>query len=319
VIGFAIRSALAQTEPDFELIVVGDGCSDSTAEVVRAFDDPRVKWLDLPKAPGIGYAHRNRALTEASGRFIAYLAHDDVWFPDHLARLGARLDEPGVELVYSRLLAVGLDGALNPSWYNLGVPRHAAGLWRGDSAITMCAVAHTRDCVAKYGPWDDSLRQGADIVMWHRILAGGAFGNAAFVSDPTSFHFVARWRHTEGYARRMRAGRRLLHGLATEVRPPSLHLPIDDGELPQAAAWRLLSSDAPVRVARIRAGVTEMQDALFWKVRTIPGLVGLRAGLLIGAVLEGAWRSIVWLRSKDFREKYRSIRAATRADTRTRR
>ena len=47
VLPFAVRSVIAQTETDWELFIVGDGCTHNTAEVVAKFSDPRIRWLDL--------------------------------------------------------------------------------------------------------------------------------------------------------------------------------------------------------------------------------------------------------------------------------
>src|SRR5262245_52316667 len=106
VLGFAIASVLEQSEPDFELLIVADGCTDGTRDIVASFADPRIHFYDLPKAPFFGYANRNVALQEARGRLVAFAAHDDLLLPDHLALMGDLLERSGVEWGYSRPLWV---------------------------------------------------------------------------------------------------------------------------------------------------------------------------------------------------------------------
>jgi len=86
---YAISSVLSQTEGDFELLIVGDGCTDNSSAIVAAFNDSRIRWFDLPKAPYFGYANRNVVLRQASGEYIAFVTDDDLVFPDHLALLAA--------------------------------------------------------------------------------------------------------------------------------------------------------------------------------------------------------------------------------------
>ena len=83
----AVESVLAQTHSDFELIVVDDASTDRGPEIVRSFDDPRVRLLrrDVP-GPG-GYAARNLGIREARNEWIAFLDADDLWKPDFLERI----------------------------------------------------------------------------------------------------------------------------------------------------------------------------------------------------------------------------------------
>jgi hypothetical protein len=87
----SIRSVIGQTLPEFELLVVGDACTDETEAVVRALGDPRVRWLNLPSRNGSQSGPNNAGIAEARSGVIAYLGHDDIWEPDHLSRLVATL------------------------------------------------------------------------------------------------------------------------------------------------------------------------------------------------------------------------------------
>jgi succinoglycan biosynthesis protein ExoO len=89
----ALHSALAQTMPDLELIVVDDASSDSTLALARdvAARDPRVRVLHNEHNRGM-YATYNRAIDVARGEWIAALDADDVWLPERLERMLAVAD-----------------------------------------------------------------------------------------------------------------------------------------------------------------------------------------------------------------------------------
>src|SRR5687767_7950927 len=93
VLPYSIASVLEQTFTDFELLVVGDACTDDSAEVVNAIGDPRVRWIDLQPRAGHQSGPNNEGIRQARGEFIAYLGHDDLWLPHHLASALAALDE----------------------------------------------------------------------------------------------------------------------------------------------------------------------------------------------------------------------------------
>ncbi|NJN86713.1 MAG: glycosyltransferase family 2 protein [Leptolyngbyaceae cyanobacterium SL_7_1] len=80
----AIDSVLNQTLTNLELIIVDDGSTDNTAEVVNSFNDSRIRYIPLGKNCGGGYA-RNHGIHLATGEFIAFLDSDDVWLPEKLA------------------------------------------------------------------------------------------------------------------------------------------------------------------------------------------------------------------------------------------
>ncbi|HMA53239.1 MAG TPA: glycosyltransferase family A protein, partial [Acidobacteriota bacterium] len=125
-IAAAVRSVLAQTFTDFEVIVVDDGSLDDGAEVVDRFDDPRLR---LVRQENQGEsAARNKGVTLAASELLAFLDADDEWTPSHLEVLLRLADRfPGAGLLATAYKIVSPDGRSCLAGYH-GVP---AAPWEG--------------------------------------------------------------------------------------------------------------------------------------------------------------------------------------------
>jgi glycosyltransferase involved in cell wall biosynthesis len=110
-IGRCIESVLNQSHQNWELIVIDDGSTDGTADVVRGFEDPRIRY-EHQKNTGIeALPHTyNRALAKCSGELIAILEGDDAWPPDKLATLVEAFDDRDVVLAYGAVADMASDG-----------------------------------------------------------------------------------------------------------------------------------------------------------------------------------------------------------------
>lgn len=85
VLKYAIKSVLDSTFENFELLVIGDCCTDDTEQCVAEFQDERIQFYNLEKNSGQQATPNNFGLEKARGKYIAFLNHDDLYFPDHLS------------------------------------------------------------------------------------------------------------------------------------------------------------------------------------------------------------------------------------------
>lgn len=251
----ALRSILAQTFQDFEILLVADGCTDGSQEAVRAIGDARIRLFDLPKAPGFGYANRNVALKQARGELVAFLAHDDLYVPDHLEIMDGVFRNPEVQWAYTRPVIVESDGSFHPSSQNLDVPSHLRNFL--DKAITVPAstVVYRRACHDQFGRWDDSILNAGDREFWTRLILGAGIERIRFVRDPTALHFRAPWRQN------LRAASPKTRDF---MRPyPDawpLAIPLEGNPVEQEVFLRVMLDDPPGWAARFRRDVQAVLD-----------------------------------------------------------
>jgi glycosyltransferase involved in cell wall biosynthesis len=109
----ALRSVLNQDLADFEVRVMGDACTDGTEEIVAELNDPRLHWFNLSENIGHQYGPNNEGLRRARGRYVAFIGHDDLWFPWHLSRLVQHIEASGADLVHDLTANIGLEGVEN--------------------------------------------------------------------------------------------------------------------------------------------------------------------------------------------------------------
>src|ERR1044071_2912371 len=83
-IGEAVQSIVDQTYKDWELIIVNDGSTDGTMDALKPFlSQADIKFIHHPTRQGVARSV-NDGIRQASGRFISFLDHDDMWFPQFL-------------------------------------------------------------------------------------------------------------------------------------------------------------------------------------------------------------------------------------------
>ncbi len=183
-----IRSVLAQSEPDLELIVVDDGSSDSSPELVASLAeaDPRLRLIRQQNTGTAGA--RNTGIAHAGAAYVSFLDNDDLWMPRYLERMGAALDsQPAAGFAYCDAYAlddVSLRIRRRTEFVSRpppppGAPWELIVATLGRANFVMSSATVRRAALDEAGGFRLDVGGVDDYDLWFRILLAGHVAVAA--------------------------------------------------------------------------------------------------------------------------------------------
>jgi glycosyltransferase involved in cell wall biosynthesis len=170
----AIESVVAQTFEDWRILLVDDGSTDNTAEVVAPFIErlgPKLKYIKQPNG-GLPAA-RNSAIRNSSAEFLALLDADDIWLPDRLMEsLKSFEGRPQVGLSYGFNSRIDAEGTIIDTFspkHKYAEGRIAPYIYMRRVQLPCPTITFRRRCVDEVGMFDETLRATEDRDLWLRI------------------------------------------------------------------------------------------------------------------------------------------------------
>lgn len=168
---FAVRSVLAQTHKDFELIIINDCSKDKTPELIQKLmsEDSRIRTLNNEKNSGVSIT-RHRGVEVANGEWLAFLDSDDAWTPDKLEKQVALQKKTGANLLFTGSSFINADGE------KIGAILHAPeqiGYRKllKQNLVSNSSVMIRKSLYQKHESMGDNMHE--DFTCWLKVLRGG--------------------------------------------------------------------------------------------------------------------------------------------------
>ena len=165
----AINSILNQTFKDYEIIIVDDGSTDNTREILNKYNS-KIRYIyQENKGPS---AARNIGIKNAKGKYIAFLDADDIWLPDKLQRqMKLFANESSVSFVYTSSYIMNENGFIlrKMQCYNRSRRKILNELYLSKSIGNTSSTIIKKECFDKVGLFDETLTVAEDWDMWLRI------------------------------------------------------------------------------------------------------------------------------------------------------
>lgn len=183
LIGQAIKSILNQTYQNFEIIVVDDGSTDNTEEVVKNLRDERIKYIKHEKNKGASAA-RNTGIKVAGGKYIAFQDSDDEWFPKKLEKqIKAFENAPqNIGVIYTGLFRIENNKKeyIPYSWVKKKEGNISKEILKGNFVATPTLLVR-KECIEKVGMFDECLQRLQD---WELVIRISKYYYFKFINEP---------------------------------------------------------------------------------------------------------------------------------------
>jgi glycosyltransferase involved in cell wall biosynthesis len=170
----ALESVFSQTFDDWQILLVDDGSTDNTAEVITPFLDRFGSKIKYIKQDNRGLpAARNTAIRASTTEFLALLDADDVWLPCRLSEsLKVLAERPQAGLAYGLITQIDSEGRLGGTFE--GNPRYAEGqiapyIYMRKVELPCPTITFRRRCIDEVGMFDETMRATEDRDLWLRI------------------------------------------------------------------------------------------------------------------------------------------------------
>lgn len=187
-VGDAIQSVLRQTVRDLELVIVDNGSTDRSPEILRGISDPRVRVLRNPHNLGSAAAG-NRAVRESRAALIARMDADDIALPQRLEKqLAAFTAQPTLALLGAQVRHFQTRGPLFGRFAPRAVTRRGIA-WQSlfGSPFVHSTTMFTRESFESAGGYDERMQRSSDFALFSRIQANSHAANLPDV--------LVRFRH----------------------------------------------------------------------------------------------------------------------------
>lgn len=165
----AVDSILSQTFTGFEFLIIDDGSSDSSKEIILSYKDPRIRLLRSKKNTGLT-ASLNKGLRKAKGKYIARMDADDISLPGRLKiQYEVLRDNPDVGVAAGWVQVIDEQGGSLKEWSTPLQPEDIYYRLNFRNCLAHSAVMFRKDIVLESGGYNENIKRAQDFELWRRL------------------------------------------------------------------------------------------------------------------------------------------------------